>query len=49
MEGAIALPMLDNGVVAGVLGIANRAERTFTDDEQQELLETGCYLARWRE
>ena len=46
MEGAIALPMFADGDrVAGVLGVANRAERTFTDAEQAELLEIGRVLA----
>ena len=45
MEGAIAVPMLDGDRVAGVLGIANRTERTFTADETARLLEVGRTLA----
>jgi signal transduction protein with GAF and PtsI domain len=45
MEGAIAVPMLDGaGAVKGVLGIANRAARTFSEDEQQRLLKLGRAL-----
>ncbi|MFN7919256.1 MAG: GAF domain-containing protein [Bryobacteraceae bacterium] len=47
MEGAIALPMFAGDRVAGVLGVANRSERTFTDVEQQLLLEAGRQLAGW--
>jgi len=45
LEGAIVVPMMRDGVAAGALGIANRAERTFSDDEQQLLLAIGAYLA----
>jgi signal transduction protein with GAF and PtsI domain len=45
MEGAIALPMLDDtGKVGGVLGIANRAERTFTAEEENALMKKGRQL-----
>lgn len=48
LEGAIALPMLHaDGSVAGVLGIANRAERTFTQEETDRLLAIGRTLARF--
>jgi len=40
------VPMLDGDRVAGVLGIANRTERTFTADETARLLEVGRALAR---
>ena len=34
LEGSIVVPVLDaNGAVVGTLGVANRAPRTFTDDE----------------
>jgi signal transduction protein with GAF and PtsI domain len=47
LEGAIALPMLDGeGRLGGVLGIANRTERTFTPDEQSALLALGQDLLR---
>lgn len=39
MEGAIAVPMLArDGRVVGTLGIANRAARTWTDEESERLL-----------
>lgn len=48
LEGAIALPMLTaDDEVAGVLGVANRAERTFTADETAALLTIGRTLARF--
>lgn len=45
LEGAIAVPMVRDGQAAGVLGIANRAERTFSDEEQALLLAIGSHLA----
>ena len=48
LEGAIALPMLlADGAVAGVLGVANRAARTFTAEETGRLLAIGRTLARF--
>ncbi len=47
LEGAIALPMLLNDRVAGVLGVANRAARTFTPEETELLLAVGGTLARF--
>lgn len=44
LEGAIVVPMLRAGAAAGALGIANRAERTFTDDEQSLLIAIGEHL-----
>ena len=45
MEGAIAVPIFDaKGKVVGVLGIANRTERTFSDAEQQLLMQCGKRL-----
>jgi L-methionine (R)-S-oxide reductase len=39
MEGAIVVPMIDAvGVLRGTLGIANRTERTWTDEEQNGLM-----------
>jgi L-methionine (R)-S-oxide reductase len=47
MEGAIASPIFDErGGVVGVLGIANRNERTFSDAEQALLVECGKVLAK---
>jgi L-methionine (R)-S-oxide reductase len=45
MQGAIAVPMMSGDRVAGVLGVANRSERTFTGEEIAELLEIGRLLA----
>ena len=46
MEGAIAVPIFDRSEkVVGVLGIANRNERTFSDAEQQLLVECGRMIA----
>ena len=49
LEGAIALPMFGPGDshVAGVLGVANRAPRTFTPEETSQLLTIGRTLARF--
>ena len=45
LEGAIVVPMMREGRPEGALGIANRAERTFSEDEQQLLLAIGEHLA----
>jgi L-methionine (R)-S-oxide reductase len=45
LEGAIVVPMMDQSRAIGALGIANRAERTFSEDEQQLLLLIGAHLA----
>lgn len=45
LEGAIVVPMMNGGRAAGALGIANRSERTFTEEEQALLLAIGAYLA----
>ncbi len=45
MEGAIAVPMIAaDGALGGVLGVANRAARTFTPEEEQTLLALGRQL-----
>lgn len=45
MEGAIVVPMIDvTGELRGTLGIANRAERTWTDAEREELLRIAATL-----
>jgi L-methionine (R)-S-oxide reductase len=41
LEGAIVVPMLRDGQAQGALGIANRAERTFSSEETAELIEVG--------
>jgi len=39
LQGSVALPMLVDGRVSGVLGVANRGERVFTDDEIAGLMQ----------
>lgn len=48
MAGAIVVPILRADQVVGTLGIANRAERTFTDGEIEELMEAGRAFAHRR-
>ncbi|MGB7100864.1 MAG: GAF domain-containing protein [Xanthobacteraceae bacterium] len=45
MEGAIVVPVFHGGRVIGALGIANRGERLFSDDEKNALLAAGRALA----
>lgn len=45
LEGAIVVPMLHNGKAIGAYGIANRAERTFTQEETDLLLAIAAHLA----
>jgi signal transduction protein with GAF and PtsI domain len=45
MEGAIVVPVFDSARVIGALGIANRAERTFSDAEKADLIAAGRALA----
>ena len=45
MEGAIVVPMFSGDKAVGTLGIANRAERTFSDEEQARLVAHGRALA----
>ena len=47
MEGAIASPMLAGDKVVGVLGVANRGARTFTDEEEAGLMEAGRVMGEW--
>lgn len=49
MEGAIALPMMRGSSLAGVLGVANRGERTFTPEEEERLLAHGRRLSDYNE
>ncbi|MFO0873442.1 MAG: GAF domain-containing protein [Phycisphaerales bacterium] len=46
MEGAIVVPMRRDGRVVGALGVANRAERTFSAEEIATLESAGELLAR---
>ena len=41
LQGAIVVPIVRNGKPAGALGIANRHERVFTDDDIAQLMEAG--------
>lgn len=44
LQGSVALPMLADGRVVGVLGVASHSERTFTDDEVARLLQAAASL-----
>jgi L-methionine (R)-S-oxide reductase len=44
MEGAIVVPVFDGEQVIGALGIANRGERSFSDDEKAALIAAGRAL-----
>ena len=48
LEGAIVVPIFSGEDVTGALGIANRRERTFTAEEQGELIAAGRVIARLR-
>jgi L-methionine (R)-S-oxide reductase len=48
LQGSIVVPILRGSVAIGALGIANRHERTFTDDEADLLLEVGRVLGEMR-
>ena len=45
MEGAIVVPIFDGQKLTGTLGIANRQERTFTEEEQAQLIAAGRKMA----
>jgi L-methionine (R)-S-oxide reductase len=45
MEGAIVVPVYDGARVVGALGIANRSERRFSDEEKAALIEAARALA----
>jgi L-methionine (R)-S-oxide reductase len=45
MEGAIVVPVFDGDRVVGALGIANRGERSFSEQEKSALLAAGRALA----
>jgi L-methionine (R)-S-oxide reductase len=44
MEGAIVVPVFDGTRVVGALGIANRGERTFSQEEKDALIAAGRAL-----
>ncbi len=45
LAGAVVVPIFNGETVVGALGIANRAERTFTEGEIAELIDAGRDLA----
>jgi L-methionine (R)-S-oxide reductase len=45
LQGSIVVPILADGKPVGALGVANRRERTFTEEETELLLEIGRRLA----
>jgi L-methionine (R)-S-oxide reductase len=45
MEGAIVVPIFAGDRIVGTLGIANRSERTFSEQEQADLIDAGRGLA----
>ena len=45
MEGSLAAPMLQNGAVRGVLGIAKPSAYDFSSDETSLLMSVGALLA----
>lgn len=48
LEGAICVPVLSGGEAVGALGVANRAERDFGEDERTLLLDLGRAIAAAR-
>lgn len=48
LAGSIVVPIFDGETVIGTLGIANRSERVFADDEIAQLLDEGRRLATLR-
>ena len=48
LQGSVVVPILSGEDAVGALGVATRRERTFTDAEEQILLEIGRVLARYR-
>lgn len=48
LEGAICVPILRGDTPVGALGVANREERDFTDEEQALLLDVGRAVADGR-
>lgn len=45
LAGSIVVPIFDGSAAVGALGVANRSERAFNDDEIARLLEEGRTLA----
>lgn len=48
LAGSIVVPIFDGDTVIGALGVANRSERTFSDDEIARLVLEGRRLAAER-
>ena len=48
LAGAIVVPIFDGDAVVGALGVANRAERTFNEDEVEGLIQAGRRVASHR-
>jgi putative methionine-R-sulfoxide reductase with GAF domain len=46
LQGSIVVPMLRGDEAIGALGVATRNERTFTEAEEELLIEVGKVLAR---
>jgi L-methionine (R)-S-oxide reductase len=44
LQGSIVVPLLRDGTAVGALGIANHRERTFTDEETEQLMRVGQAL-----
>ena len=47
LRGSIVVPIMGPDGPLGTLGIANQAERTFSEEEVELLLEVGRELAHW--
>jgi len=45
LAGAIVVPIFDGNAVVGALGVANRTERTFTEEEVEGLIRAGRRVA----
>jgi L-methionine (R)-S-oxide reductase len=45
MEGAIVVPVFEGTRVIGALGIANRGERLFSEEEKAALIAAGRAIA----
>ena len=48
LAGSIVVPVRSGAALVGTLGIANIGERTFTDEETEQLIECGSSLVRFR-
>ena len=48
LAGSIVVPIRSGAALVGTLGIANIGERTFTDEETEQLIECGSSLVRFR-